>query len=204
MKRLFSLLVPFVFLTTARLLADTETIVFIRHGEKDPTTEVGQISVKGLNRALALPDVLVGKFKEPQFIFAPGEGDKVQNYKTGIYYTYLRPLATIEPTAIRLGLPVNTQFGFHQVEQFKTELLKDQYRRSTIFVAWEHHELLNIVKKLLADLGTTAEVPEWPKDDFDSIFVVTVQTNDGKRTAEFKIDHEGITPADTFPTPVKP
>ena len=39
----------------------TETIVVLRHGEKAPGG-LGQISCKGLNRALALPKVLIGRF----------------------------------------------------------------------------------------------------------------------------------------------
>ena len=38
-----------------------ETLVFVRHGEK-PDDDEGQLTVQGFNRALALPDVLIGKF----------------------------------------------------------------------------------------------------------------------------------------------
>jgi hypothetical protein len=47
-----------------------ETIVCIRHGEK-PLLGLGQLTCKGLNRALALPEVLLAKFGRPGFIFAP-------------------------------------------------------------------------------------------------------------------------------------
>ena len=42
-----------------------ETIVCIRHGEKPPGG-LGQLTCQGLNRALALPKVLLGKFGTPQ------------------------------------------------------------------------------------------------------------------------------------------
>jgi hypothetical protein len=80
-----------------------ETIVFIRHGEK-PADDKGQLTCQGLNRALALPKVLLGKFGRPDFIFAPLTAPGVF---FGHTYCYLRPLMTIEPTAITAGLPVN-------------------------------------------------------------------------------------------------
>src|SRR5579871_6767062 len=82
-----------------------ETIVCIRHGEKPPGG-LGQLTVRGLNRSLALPKVLLGKYGKPQFVFAPNPTEMVDG-KPGYYY--VRPLATIEPTAIECGLPVNTK-----------------------------------------------------------------------------------------------
>src|ERR1035441_5817659 len=68
-----------------------ETIVCIRHGEK-PRGSLGQLSCRGLNRALALPKVLFAKYGSPQFVFACNPTQKVKGY------FYVRPLATIEPT----------------------------------------------------------------------------------------------------------
>ncbi len=92
-----------------------ETIVCIRHGEK-PHGGLGQLTNRGLNRSLALPEVLLKKYGTPQFIFAPNPSEKVDGAK----YFYIRPLATIEPTAIRCGLPVNTEFGYLEIEGWKT------------------------------------------------------------------------------------
>jgi hypothetical protein len=83
-----------------------ETIVSIRHGEKPPGG-LGQLTCRGLNRALALPTVLLAKYGSPQFVFAPNPTQKVDGKGHNEYF-YVRPLATIEPTAIRCGLPVNT------------------------------------------------------------------------------------------------
>jgi hypothetical protein len=188
-------------LTTPCALADdVETIVFLRHGEK-PAKEIGQIDIAGLNRALALPEVLLSRFKNPQFIFAPGTSEKITNKTDNQQFSYLRPLITIEPTAIRAGLPVNTDFGYHHIQELEAELLKDQYKSAMIYVAWEHHMLDELVKKLVADLHGTAMVPEWPREDFDSLFVLTIHRDGAHRTVEFRVDHEGIFPSDTFPTP---
>ena len=181
---------------------DVETIVFLRHGEKPTDTEIGQIKIAGLNRALALPDVLLTRYKNPKFIFAPGTSDKVTNTTTGQQYAYLRPLITIEPTAIRANLPVNTDFGYRHYEDLEAELLKDKYKGAMIYVAWEHHMLVDLVRKMIAELHGQATVPEWPRDDFDSLFVVTIRTGAAGRTIEFQVDHEGIRPSDVFPSPV--
>lgn len=203
MKR-FALLLGLLICGLARcsLGQQTETIVLIRHGEK-PAEEIGQINNRGLNRALALPDVLVAKFHAPNFIFAPGTTDKTE--RNGVQYSYLRPLVTIAPTAIKLGLPVNTDFGYKHTDDLEAELLKDKYQGAVIYVAWEHHALDAMVKKMVADLGGTGiTVPEWPRDDFDSIFVLTIRTGaDQKKSVEFRVDHEDLKPGMAYPGPSK-
>src|SRR5262245_15594831 len=84
-----------------------QTIVFFRHGEK-PASGLGQLTCQGLNRALALPDVLNAKFGTPDFLYAPNPAVKIAD-PAGSFF-YVRPLATIEPTAIRFGLSVNTNY----------------------------------------------------------------------------------------------
>ena len=54
----------------APAVTPVETIVFLRHGEK-PEKEIGQLNCQGLNRALALPRVLISKFGRPDYLFAP-------------------------------------------------------------------------------------------------------------------------------------
>ena len=135
MKRFFALL------TLAGLsvsLFATETIVFIRHGEK-PQGGMGQINCQGLNRSLKLPDVLEKKFGKPNAIFASNPAKSKPD--SGVIYDYIRPLATIEPTAVRFGLPVNVQYGFKEVEQITAALKDEKLRDATVFVSWEHHLL---------------------------------------------------------------
>jgi hypothetical protein len=100
--------------STATSTQTVETIVSIRHAEKPPGG-LGQLTCRGLNRALALPAVLLAKYSSPQFVFAPNPSQKVDG-KDHDEYFYVRPLATIEPTAIRCGLPVDTQFGFKEIQ----------------------------------------------------------------------------------------
>src|ERR1700761_4946196 len=89
-----------------------ETIVCLRHGEK-PHGGLGQLTPRGLNRSMALPKLLLAKYGKPKFIFACNPAQKVDETPPHVVekgdenkYYYLRPLVTIEPTAIQCGLPV--------------------------------------------------------------------------------------------------
>jgi hypothetical protein len=167
-----------------------ETIVCIRHGEK-PAAGLGQLTCQGLNRALRLPQVLIGKFGKPDFIFAP-DPNQVNHDPAGDF-CYVRPLATIEPTAIRCGLPVNTHFGFTDIAGLEQELAKPAYARATVFVAWEHWYLDNFVKDVVKSSGgDVSQVPGWQGSDFDSIFVIRLVHNGKEATATFTRDSEGL------------
>lgn len=169
-----------------------ETIVCIRHGEK-PHGGLGQLTCRGLNRALALPEVLLKKYGSPQFIFAPNPAQKVDSKTNQPGYYYVRPLATIEPTAIRCGLPVNTRFGYLEIKGLEGELQKPGYRNATIFVAWEHGLLDKFAQNLVKDNGDDlAQVPSWPSDEYDMIFVFKIATENGRKTFSFTVDHEGL------------
>jgi hypothetical protein len=177
--------------STATPAQTMETVVTFRHGEK-PTGGLGQLTCRGLNRALALPSVLLGKYGTPQFVFAPNPAQKVDG-KDHDEYFYVRPLTTIEPTAIRCGLPVNTQFGFQEIKGLEAELEKPEYRSATIFIAWEHGLLDEFVKDLVKSYGgDPAQVPPWPHDDYDSIFVVRITRSGGGESMTFAIDHENL------------
>jgi len=166
-----------------------ETLVCIRHGEK-PHGGLGQLTCRGLNRALALPNVLLPKYGTPQFFFAPNPAQKVDSTNG---YCYVRPLATIEPTAIRCGLPVNTEFGFREINGLEKELKKPAYQNATVFVAWEHLLLDDFARAIVKHHGgNPAQVPPWPDSDYDTIFVFKITNDSGKESFFFTIEHEGL------------
>jgi hypothetical protein len=53
-------------------------------------------------------------------------------------FDYVRPLATIEPTAIRFGLPVNASIGVSDPTGLQTELQRPEYHNALVIAAWEH------------------------------------------------------------------
>jgi len=162
-----------------------ETLIFVRHGEK-PASTSGQLTCKGLNRALALPNVLLTRYGTPDHIFAAGPKEE----KLG---NSLRPLSTIMPTAVRLNQPINIQYHADDVDGVTQELLSDKYQNARVFVAWEHKNLDKIVKKIVQENGGDPKiVPEWPGKDFDSIFVVTLDKSSAAPKVTFKIDTENL------------
>jgi len=176
--------------TAARSDDTVETIVFIRHGEK-PDKGLGQLNCKGLNRALGLPPVIAKLFGRPSVIFAPDPSDR--KVDDGESYDYVRPLATIEPTAISFGLPVNASIGVSKMDQLQVALEQPLNRNGLILVAWEHKLIENIVSMLLnAHGGDAAIVPKWHGDDFDSIYVVTMNWTGDTAKATFVHQHEGL------------
>jgi hypothetical protein len=168
-----------------------ETIVFLRHGEK-PEKEIGQLNCQGLNRALALPRVLASRFGRPDYIFAPA-ASRLSTIEGGVGDNYLRPLATIEPTAIELGMPVNTDFVYSDINALRSELTTHKYQNALIFVAWEHHQLENVVKQLVDEYqGNPDDVPHWKGKDFDSLYIVRITTRGTAKSVSFTQDHEGL------------
>lgn len=168
----------------------TETIVMIRHGEKPPAG-LGQIDCRGLNRALALPDLLIGRYGKPDFVYAPNPSFQVTDH--GQAYSYVRPLATIEPTAIRAGIPVSTQFGYTQIDQLQAAITQPDYANARVFVAWEHGYLHKFAQRLANAYGDDPSIiPSWPADDFDTIYVFQLTRRDGKPHLDFHLEHEGL------------
>jgi hypothetical protein len=201
-KRTFFLAILFVAISAGGLRAQApdaaavsgsstvETLVCFRHGEKPPGG-LGQITPRGLNRALALPKVLIGHYGRPQYLFAPDPADQVTD--AGVKYSYVRPLATIEPTAIYLGMPVNTQYGAADIAGLQAELAQPQYRNAVVFIAWEHLKLHDFVQNELNTFHSgLGELKAWPGKDYDTILVVKITRQGGSATAALTVDHEGL------------
>ncbi len=163
--------------TAAAALAEPvdERIVFVRHGEKPPGG-LGQLNCRGLNRALALPAFIAAHFGKPDAIFAPNPAE--QKKDDGKLYDYVRPLITIEPSAIVFGLPVDAEIGFADVKRLQAALEAPKYRHALVVVAWEHRLIDVVVRNLLAAHGGDPSLaPTWADDDFDGVDVVTIDAN---------------------------
>lgn len=155
-----------------------QLIVVVRHGEK-PAAGLGQLTCKGLQRALRLPDWMAANFPEPDAIFAPDPSIKVTEiHGDGQRYDYVRPLITIAPTAIARGLPVNTQLPFYDPGLLADTLLAPEYRDQVIYVAWEHLQIMNFSQVVLRRLRSESEVPEWSNADYDTVFAFYIDWSD--------------------------
>jgi hypothetical protein len=146
---------------------------------------------RGLNRALALPTVIQKSFGKPDAIFAPNPSD--QKSDEGEHYDYVRPLATIEPTAIAFGMPVNAQIGYDDIKGLRKALETPAYRDALVLVGWEHKMIGAIARELLsAHGGNPSDVPEWNRNDFDGVYVVTIDWSGAKPKATFAQTSEGL------------
>jgi hypothetical protein len=162
-----------------------ETIVFFRHGEK-PAGGYGQLTCQGLQRALALPSVLIGRYGRPQYLFAPNPLPKV-NDSAG-FFDYVRPLAAIEPTAIVLGLPVNAEIGHTDINGLRAALLDGALASSTVFVSWEHLTLVQVAQSIMDTFQSGVAVPAWTSGDYDSLYIVRIRNG----VASFEHDFQGL------------
>ena len=185
---IFSLL----FFTPTLFASDAiEKIIVIRHGEK-PFLEIGQLNCKGLNRSLALPNYFKNAFPTPDYIFAPNPSIEVPRHFTNLRYSYIRPLATIEPTAIRLGMPVNAQIGFNQPAELMDTLLAEKYHHSVIYAAWEHRNIVYFARLLLSHFNNDTTVPDWDEDNYDMVFVFTIDWRRHPAVVNFSVTNEGL------------
>jgi hypothetical protein len=169
---------------------DVQTIVLVRHGEK-PEAGLGQLNCQGLNRALALPRVIEAKYGKPDVIFAPDPATQKKDH--GTRYDYVRPLATIEPSAIYFGLPVNASIDFSKIDDLRNVLLAPQYRSSLLVVGWEHKIIEKLVRQIVVEHGgDRASVPHWDDSDFDSIYLLRITRDNGATKISFSVDKEGL------------
>ena len=170
--------------------AQEETIVAIRHGEKPPAG-LGQLNCRGLNRALALPKVLA-RYGKPDLIYAPNPAVKVVD-ANHVPFSYVRPLITIAPTAIQLGMPVNTQIGFTDIAKLRKELTRPANAHALVFVAWEHLMLNKFAQQMIKRYGKDPSVvPDWPNNDYDRIYVFRITHTGGKQELTFTMDHQHL------------
>jgi hypothetical protein len=181
MKKMLAVLLTAAMMTPLFASADS-TYVFFRHGEK-PDNDSGQLTCKGLNRALSLPSVLLGRYGTPDALYASAPKEK----KLG---SSLRPLTTLTPLAIQISKPIDLRFHADQTDKLVTELLAMKPVPLT-FLSWEHKNLVTAAKALVKNSGGDAAlVPAWPSADFDSVYVVKL--DDQQHFKSFARESEGL------------
>ena len=171
-------------LTLSGAVQATQTIIFIRHGEK-PDNGSGQLTCKGLNRSLALPTVLVSRFGPPTAIFASAPDQS----NTG---SSLRALSTVTPLAVQLSVPVNLEYHATDVKRLAKQITRD--KAPLTLVAWEHNNLIKLIKAIMQRYNAdSALVPaSWPKTDYDSIYVLTINQATTPHRMTFSHQKEGL------------
>ncbi|QAY88948.1 histidine phosphatase family protein [Pseudomonas sp. ACM7] len=159
----------------------TQTLVFLRHAEK-PEGGLGQLNCQGLNRAIDLATLLPEKFGKANYVFAANPTRNVEEGEQDNSYSYIRPLMTISPSAIKLGLPVNINFSANDTSDLADELLQDKYHNSVIYTAWSHGYLPELINKVAGEaVGKKQTIADdWESNDYDSLYVLTLTWHNGK------------------------
>ena len=171
----------------------TQTLIFLRHAEK-PEGGLGQLNCQGLNRAIELSTLLPEKFGKADYVFAANPTRNVEEGELDNSYSYIRPLMTISPAAIKLGLPVNIEFSANDTSDLARELTEDKYHNSTIYTAWSHGYLPELINKVAGKaVGEKQTITDdWASGDFDSLYVLTLTWHNGKASLQSHSYKQGL------------
>ena len=182
-----------------------QTLVFLRHGEK-PAGGLGQLNCQGLNRAMNLATLLPKEFGNANFIFAANPSRHVEEGEGDHSYSYLRPLMTISPSAIKLGLPVNIKFSANDTSDLADELVEDKYHNATIYTAWSHGYLPELINKVASEASGEKHTitDDWSGSDYDTLYVLTLTWHNGKASLLSRNYKQGLNDGDeTCPEPTQ-
>src|SRR5262249_11923297 len=95
------------------------------------------------------------------------------------------------PTAVRLGMPIDTHVAYKDFGELADTLLGPAYRSSTVYVAWEHLNIVFFTELVLRRLGSSAAVPDWSNSDYDTIFELIIGSQQ-PRTVLLKVHKEAL------------
>lgn len=180
MKNLLVLLIGIGCTLTSLAQSDNITVVIIRHGEKNEAT--GNLSCKGLNRAMSIPKVLNAKYKKFSYIYVP-------TVTAGKTTGHARMLQTVTPLATQANISVNSNFTVNAADALAHDIMK---RSGTVLLVWEHEN----IPEIAAALGVK-DAPKWSDKDYDGIWVINFSlSKKGKQKAALAIDKEGLNPPD--------
>jgi len=156
-------------------------VYIIRHGEKPKKGD--NLSCAGLNRALALMDVLKKKVGKPDYTYVP-------TINTGQKTSSVRMFQTVTPFAVREDLHINSQFAETDSTGAAADVL---LKRGVVLMVWEHGNIPPLARALGAPVTGI-----WNPKDFDSIWILsyTADASGNLHYSHMKIDQENINPTD--------
>ena len=183
-----------------------ETVYFVRHAEAHPKSwwEDGNYIGAGQWRALDLPYALQGKIQPTQvYSIDPAQVLPGSQSSIGDTYSYVRTNTTVLPYAIANNLPYNLASSFSMIAQNPPHLATQAsdffftggtFSNQTLLVGWEHDHIPTTVNALLSTYHGGKTVPDWPGDDYDTVWTVKLDSN-GNVSVDNSIC-EGISSAD--------
>jgi hypothetical protein len=139
------------------------SVLILRHGEKDAQDQHNHnLNQAGFERSLRLPDFILQRYGQPDFIIAPEpRAPKAAN---------IRAIQTITPLAIRTGVNIDTTWHVGQETLLASSVLHDpRFTGKTVLICWEHKAIGRITQAL----GAPGEIPRWRGTDYDSVYLLT-------------------------------
>jgi hypothetical protein len=126
------------------------------------------------------------RFPAPGFIFATQDS----NHSA-------RPLDTITPTAVALGLTINSQYSNSNIEQLaKNILTKSDYTGQVILICWHHGTIDTLATKLHG-----AGAVKWVGTVFDRLWLLDYSQGDQPPIQQFGQELLFTDETDVPPTP---
>ncbi|HKD85378.1 MAG TPA: hypothetical protein VKB58_11575 [Terriglobales bacterium] len=162
-----------------------ETVYLVRHAEAHPVDwwEDGNYIGSGQWRALDLPNALRGKIYPDRVLsIDPAQVTPGSTSAQGDAYSYVRTNATVLPYAIANNLPYQLAANFELLAQNPPQQLATQastflffggqFSNKRLLVGWEHDHIPPTVNALLQTYHGGQTAPNWPDDDFDTVWTV--------------------------------
>jgi hypothetical protein len=183
-----------------------ETVYLVRHAEAHPESwwEDGNYIGAGQWRALDLPYALQGQIQPTQvYSIDPAQVTPGSQSSIGDTYSYVRTDMTVAPYAIANNLPYKLAASFSMMAQNPPKLATQasdffftggQFSNETLLVGWEHDHIPPTVNALLSTYHDGQTAPDWPDNDFDTIWTVKLDA-----LGNVSVDNdmcEGISSAD--------
>ena len=152
-------------------------VMMIRHAEKplaetpphgvtvDGVNDPRSLTPRGWQRAGALVPYFVGLGGGAGSSGLPVPGHLIAS-RIGLNSSSARPLETVQPLALRLGVAVDTRFLKGDTGPLAQALTKIE---GVALVSWEHHVIPSIAEALVGGPGIVPTT--WPDDRFDIVWV---------------------------------
>jgi hypothetical protein len=113
-------------------------VMVMRHAEKRDDPDDPNLSDAGVARASALISWYPVTFGRPEFIIATAASRHSQ-----------RPVQTVEPLALSLGIPIDTTFADQDYGALAKSVLSDsKYAEKSILICWHHGNIPGLLRGL--------------------------------------------------------
>lgn len=160
-----------VLITPVNVYAAPREIIIIRHADKLDMTESGPaLSAQGLMRSIKFAFYFLDKFGEPDYIIA------ADDQKSDGKEIAIRSIQTVAPLANMMqervpnqDYPIIHPYPSDSYEELADFLLDGaKFNNKLVLICWSHQR----IAKLAAALGVTQNIPEWPRLDYDTVYVL--------------------------------